>query len=87
MTYDNFRYDAAERCADRALVLEPCFIKARYRRGLARKANLELARAAIGMCLPCSPCPPVNSGALRSNGTDRGTHETRRLPNRLDTRS
>jgi len=58
MTYDIFRYDAAEHCADRALVLDPRFVKARYRRGLARKGNLELARAAIGMCLPRSPCLP-----------------------------
>ena len=52
MTYDDFRYNAAEHFADRALVLDPCFTKARYRRGLARKGNLELARAAVGMCLP-----------------------------------
>jgi hypothetical protein len=58
MMYDNFRYDAAEHYADRALVLDPRFVKARYRRGLARKGNLELARAAVGMCLPCSPCLP-----------------------------
>jgi len=58
MTYDNFRYDTAECCAERALVLDPRFVKARYRRGLARKGNLELARAAVGMCLPCSLCPP-----------------------------
>jgi len=58
MTYDNFRYDAAEGCADRALLLDPRFTKARYRRGLARKGNLELARAAVGMYLPFSPCPP-----------------------------
>lgn len=55
MIYDNFRYDAAESCADRALVLDPRFTKARYRRGLARKGNFELARAAIGMCLPGPP--------------------------------
>jgi hypothetical protein len=46
---DDFRYDAAERCADRALVLDPRFMRARYRRGLARKGNLELAKAGIGM--------------------------------------
>ena len=57
MIYDNLRYDAAEHCADRALVLDPCFIKARYRRGLARKGNLELARATVGMCISCSSCP------------------------------
>lgn len=58
MTYDNVRYYAAEHCADRALVLDPCFTKARYRRGLARKGKLEFARAVVGMCLPCVLCPP-----------------------------
>ena len=58
MIYDDFRYNAAEHFADRALVLDPRFTKARYRRGLARKGNLELARAVVGMCHPCSPCPP-----------------------------
>jgi hypothetical protein len=58
MTHDGFRYDTAERCADRALVLNPRFMKARYRRGLARKGNLELARAAVGMCLSSLPFPP-----------------------------
>ncbi|KAI0249356.1 hypothetical protein BJV78DRAFT_1362909 [Lactifluus subvellereus] len=41
-------YDAAEHCARPALVLDPLFMKARYRRGLARKGNLELAHAAVG---------------------------------------
>ncbi len=41
-------YDAAEECADRALRLEPILNKARYRRGVARKKNLQLAKAAIG---------------------------------------
>ena len=58
MTHDGSRYDTAERCANRALVLDPRFIKARYRRGLARKGNLEFARAAVGMGLSSSPCPP-----------------------------
>lgn len=58
MTHDGLRYDTAERCADRALVLDPRFMKARYRRGLARKGNLELARAAVGMYLSRSPCLP-----------------------------
>ncbi|KAH9983249.1 hypothetical protein BJV74DRAFT_851408 [Russula compacta] len=40
-------YDGAETCAQRALVLDPLFMKARYRRGLARKGNVELARAAV----------------------------------------
>jgi hypothetical protein len=48
MTDDGCRYDAAEHCAHRALVLDPLFMKARYRRGLARKGNLELAGAAVG---------------------------------------
>ena len=52
---DNFRYRQAEFCAQRALDIDPSFIKARYRRGLARKGNLELARAAVGTSLPCSP--------------------------------
>lgn len=77
MMYDNFRYDSAEHCADRALVLDPRFMKARYRRGLARMGNLELTRAAVGMCLPCSlALPAVNSGARSGNETDGGTHET-----------
>jgi hypothetical protein len=42
------RYDEAELCAQRALVLDPQFVKARYRRGLARKGNFEFAKAAIG---------------------------------------
>ena len=28
-------------------------MKARYRRGLARKGNFEFARAAVGKSLPC----------------------------------
>ena len=55
MTYCNFRYGQAEECAQRALVLDPRFMKARYRRGLARKGNLELARAAVGASLSRSP--------------------------------
>lgn len=58
MTHGNFRYDAAEHFAQRALVLDPTFTKARYRRGLARKGNFELAQAAVGTSLPCSPCLP-----------------------------
>jgi len=42
------RYDEAELCAQRALVLDPQFAKARYRRGLARKGNFEFAKAAVG---------------------------------------
>ncbi|KAI9450489.1 hypothetical protein F5148DRAFT_1152784 [Russula earlei] len=41
------KYDHAEASAGEALVLDPRFTKARYRRGLARKGNLELARAAL----------------------------------------
>ncbi|KAI0264886.1 hypothetical protein BC834DRAFT_970456 [Gloeopeniophorella convolvens] len=40
-------FDAAERSASAALSYDPKFIKARYRRGLARKGNLQLAAAAI----------------------------------------
>jgi hypothetical protein len=58
MTYDNFSYGEAEHCAQRAFDLDPRFTKARYRRGLARKGNLELARAAVGTSLPHSPCLP-----------------------------
>ena len=53
-----FSYDEAEQYAQRALVLDPTFMKARYRRGLARKGNLEFARAAVGKSLPCSTTPP-----------------------------
>ena len=48
MMNDDCRYDAAEHCAHRALTLDPLFMKARYRRGLARKGNLELVCAAVG---------------------------------------
>ncbi|KAI9451491.1 hypothetical protein BJY52DRAFT_1125121 [Lactarius psammicola] len=41
------RYDAAELCAQRALCMNPRFAKARYRRGLARKGNLQLAAAVV----------------------------------------
>ncbi|KAH9035205.1 TPR-like protein [Lactarius pseudohatsudake] len=41
-------YDSAEHCAQRALCLDPRFAKARYRRGLARKGNLQLAAAVVG---------------------------------------
>ena len=47
MTNDNCRYNAAEHGAHRALVLDPLFMKARYCRVLARRGNLELARAAL----------------------------------------
>ncbi|KAH9172552.1 hypothetical protein EDB89DRAFT_2166499, partial [Lactarius sanguifluus] len=40
-------YDSAEHCAQRALCLDPRFAKARYRRGLARKGNLQLAAAVV----------------------------------------
>ncbi|KAI0264880.1 hypothetical protein BC834DRAFT_237320 [Gloeopeniophorella convolvens] len=40
-------YDAADQCANTALAYDPQCIKARYRRGLARKGNLQLAAAAI----------------------------------------
>lgn len=55
---DYYRYDGAETCAQRALVLDPLFMKARYRRGLARKGNGELARAAIGKSPRTAPCLP-----------------------------
>jgi hypothetical protein len=44
----NCRYDQAELCAQRALVLDPQFTRARYRRGLACKGNFELTKAALG---------------------------------------
>ncbi|KAI9451493.1 hypothetical protein BJY52DRAFT_1190926 [Lactarius psammicola] len=40
-------YDAAEECAQNALRLDPRFTRARYRRGLARKGNLQLAAAVV----------------------------------------
>jgi hypothetical protein len=61
------RYDRAEACAEEALRQDPRFVKARYRRGLARKGNLELARAAVGTCYPLKPTFPV----LRWHGATR----------------
>ena len=49
------RYDAAEQCARRALCLDPKFLKARYRRGLARKGNLQFAAAVLGASTPVEP--------------------------------
>ncbi|KAH9059673.1 hypothetical protein EDB87DRAFT_1684526 [Lactarius vividus] len=40
-------YDIAEHCAQRALVLGLTFMKARYRRGLARKGSLQLYAATL----------------------------------------
>ncbi|KAI0264879.1 hypothetical protein BC834DRAFT_880899 [Gloeopeniophorella convolvens] len=40
-------WDAADDCANAALDHDPKFTKARYRRGLARKANLQLSAAAV----------------------------------------
>ncbi|KAH9069779.1 hypothetical protein EDB83DRAFT_2551017 [Lactarius deliciosus] len=40
-------YDSAEECAQNALCLDPRFTRARYRRGLARKGNLQLAAAVV----------------------------------------
>lgn len=40
-------YGSAEECAQNALRLDPRFTKARYRRGLARKGNLQLAAAVV----------------------------------------
>lgn len=40
-------YDAAEQCAKRALCNDPKFAKARFRRGQARKENLQLTAAAV----------------------------------------
>ncbi|KAI0264878.1 hypothetical protein BC834DRAFT_1042079 [Gloeopeniophorella convolvens] len=40
-------WDAAEDCAHRALEHDPKFIKARYRRGLALKGNMQLAAATV----------------------------------------
>ncbi|KAI0264881.1 hypothetical protein BC834DRAFT_237306 [Gloeopeniophorella convolvens] len=40
-------WDAAEDCARRALEQDPSFIKARYRRGLARKGSDQLVAASI----------------------------------------
>ena len=49
------RYDAAEECAQSALSLDPRFAKARYRRGLARKGNLQLAAAVFGALTRATP--------------------------------
>ena len=43
-----YRYDAAEQCASRALCFDPKFTKARFRRGQARRGNLQLALAHFG---------------------------------------
>ncbi|KAH9174138.1 hypothetical protein EDB89DRAFT_1955524 [Lactarius sanguifluus] len=40
-------YDSAEECAQNALRLDPRFTRVRYRRGLARKGNLQLAAAVV----------------------------------------
>ncbi|KAH9059441.1 hypothetical protein EDB83DRAFT_2552313 [Lactarius deliciosus] len=40
-------YDVAEHCAQRALVMDPTFMKARYRRGLARKGSFQLYAAML----------------------------------------
>ncbi|KAH9059450.1 hypothetical protein EDB83DRAFT_2224440 [Lactarius deliciosus] len=40
-------YDAAEQCAKRALCIDPKFAKARFRRGQARKGNLQLTAAGV----------------------------------------
>jgi hypothetical protein len=61
MFNEDFRYGAASRCTDRALVLEPHFMNARYRRGLARKGNLKLAWAAMGNF---RPVPVTRMGKL-----------------------
>jgi hypothetical protein len=42
------RYGVAEHCAQRALVIDPKFMKARYRRGLARKGSHQLYSATLG---------------------------------------
>src|SRR5260221_13149938 len=65
-----FSYDNAELRAQRALVLDPTFMKARYRRGLARKGNLEFARAAVGKSLLCFT-RDVRGGAPRLTREDR----------------
>jgi len=46
------RFDAAESAAERALYYEPKNIKARYRRGLARKGNCEYDAAISGTYRP-----------------------------------
>ncbi|KAF8258070.1 hypothetical protein EI94DRAFT_1708353 [Lactarius quietus] len=40
-------YDAAEKCASRALALDPKFHRARFCRGQARRGNLQLALAFV----------------------------------------
>ncbi|KAI9460264.1 hypothetical protein F5148DRAFT_1317361 [Russula earlei] len=73
------KYDHAEASAGEALVLDPRFTKARYRRGLARKGNLELARAAwrkplhgyrkalaLAMHKPTTPSTSVDNAMLPS---------------------
>ena len=50
-----FRYTEAHDAADKALAADPTSVKARYRRGLARK-HLEMWTAAdIGMILSVHP--------------------------------
>jgi len=57
------RYKAAEGCAARALHLEPKLIKARCRRGVARKMNLRLAT--IGTFI--ASCLHAHQKSLRLN--------------------
>ncbi|KAI0264883.1 hypothetical protein BC834DRAFT_237374 [Gloeopeniophorella convolvens] len=42
-------WDAAEDCATRALEYDPTFVKARWRRALARKGNLQLVAATVDL--------------------------------------
>ncbi|KAI9459565.1 hypothetical protein F5148DRAFT_961781, partial [Russula earlei] len=73
------RYDNAEASAGEALVLDPRFTKACYRRGLARKGNLDLDRAAVVTYDP--PHPACRKVAPRPT---RIVHTNVRLSNRLE---
>ncbi|KAH8977998.1 hypothetical protein EDB86DRAFT_991424 [Lactarius hatsudake] len=62
-------YDIAEHCAQRALVLDPTFMKARYRRGLARKGNFQLYAAMLGALTRATSRVTTPSRAAETNGT------------------
>ncbi|KAI0264884.1 hypothetical protein BC834DRAFT_237375 [Gloeopeniophorella convolvens] len=57
-------WDAAEDCAQRALEHDPTLMKARYRRGLARKGNLQLNAAAMDFRVVLTEDPTIMEARL-----------------------